>query len=172
MATCWPCNPDAGARVRQPWDPDWQQVPSGAAVPANPPRADVHGCVRFSRGADSMPSGSAPRSGRPQSQVPSVGPSMETRRAGIGIGEDFLKRLPQVRHKDGADQWVRIARAAPWDTGAALTAANRCRMYKAAGFVDFDFAPGGRPPAPGEDWLVRQAPGIRGGAGLNITQKA
>lgn len=76
---------------------------------------------------------------------------------GIGIGEDFLKRLGEGQVEDGTEHWVCLATPAPGDAGAARAAADRRRMYRAAGFVESVVAPDGRAPAPGADWLVRSA---------------
>jgi hypothetical protein len=75
---------------------------------------------------------------------------------GVGIGEDFLRRLRELQHVDGVDQWVCLRRPAAGDVGAARGAADRRRMYKAAGFRDAASAPTWSDAALDVDWLVRR----------------
>jgi hypothetical protein len=74
---------------------------------------------------------------------------------GMGIGEDFLKRLRGRKPGDGAEQWVAIARPPAAALGAAKSAADRRRMYQAAGFATSPSPPPGIETLPDVDWLMR-----------------
>ncbi|MGH7448922.1 MAG: hypothetical protein ACRELT_15225, partial [Longimicrobiales bacterium] len=76
---------------------------------------------------------------------------------GIGIGEDFLRRLRQRQTIDGAHHIVRLRRADGTDPAAAKHLADQLRMYRSAGFVEgaagFDM----RAAASDSTWLIRRS---------------
>ncbi|MGH7446316.1 MAG: hypothetical protein ACRELT_02070, partial [Longimicrobiales bacterium] len=89
---------------------------------------------------------------------------------GIGIGEDFLRRLRQRQTIDGAHHVVRLRRADGTDPAAAKQLADQLRMYRSAGFVEDAAGIDTRAAAADSIWLVRRStsPHARGSQELTI----
>jgi hypothetical protein len=75
---------------------------------------------------------------------------------GIGVGEDFLKRLGERQRGDRGGEWVALRTPPIGDAAAGRSTADRRRMYEAAGFRHCMSSPPGIARGDGVEWLERR----------------